>query len=403
MANQGFGGAGNAGGDDFEALARQYWSRWGEMLRGAGVPGAAAPAAPGYPGGAQVAMPGWNEAVAWWSQLAGGSGQPADDAVHLFGSQASGWYAQMQQLAAQFAGRQANAADIVAEWKRALGGTTGNPFADVLRGMHGPGQQGFEQWLAQVSPWLEPLRQSAQGWLDMPAFGFTREHQERWQRLARAQIDYQQHAQAFQTLMAEATQGAFRRFENKLAERSEPGRQLQSARALFDLWIDAAEEAYADFALSPRFREAYGAMTNAQMRLRAAVQREVEQASEALGVPTRGEVDAAHRKIVQLEREIRRLGDLVSGDGRVGDGPPPQGAGPETPLRPATKPGKARTASASASGKRTATAESGPRTTGRATSTPAASKKPASKPPANPARTPTKATGASKSAPRKAR
>jgi len=403
MANQGFGGAGSAGGDDFDALARQYWSRWGEMLRAAGgVPGTApgASVSPGYPGGAQAAMPGWNEALAWWSQLAGGTGQPADEAVRRFGAQASGWYAQMQQLAAQFAGQQASAAEVAAAWKSALGSTGGNPFADALRGMQGPGQAGFEQWLAQVSPWLAPLRQTGQDWLGMPAFGFTREHQERWQRLARAQLDYQQQAGAFQALMAEATQDAFRRFEDKLAERSEPGRQLQSTRALFDLWIDAAEEAYADIALSPRFREAYGAMTNAQIRLRAAVQGEVEQAGEALGVPTRGEVDAAHRKIVQLEREMRRLRDLMSDAGMAGDHPRTPDAGPQTPDRPATKRGRASTAAAA--GKRAAPAKSATQAPDRATSTQAASKKPVSKP-AKASRTPAKATGASRSTPRRAR
>src|SRR5690606_33863069 len=68
---------------------------------------------------------------------------------------------------------------------------------------------------------------------------------------------------------------------------------------------------YADIALSPRFSDVYGAMVNSQMRLRAAVQREVEQAGEAMGVPTRTEVDAAHRKITLLEREVRRLRDLL--------------------------------------------------------------------------------------------
>lgn len=359
MANHGFGaggfppgGFGGPGSEDIESLARQYWSRWGEMLRAGAQPGfqaGAFPAGGGFPGagfanggfaggfpgmagmpgtgfgsGAPEAtgaggatMPGWNEAVAWWSQLAtgAGAGQPADAAVERFNAQARGWFAQMQQLAAQFAGQDASAADIAKTWKRIFGGvgvgTGGNPFGDALRDMQGPGQQGFEHWFQQAAPWLETLQRNAQAQLGTPAFGFTREHQQRWQQLAQAQQDYQQQNQAYQALMAEATQDAFQRFEEKLAERSEPGKQLESARALFDLWIDAAEEAYADIALSPRFRDAYGALVNAQMRLRSAVQREVEQAGEAMGMPTRTEVDAAHRKIVQLERELRRLRDQL--------------------------------------------------------------------------------------------
>src|SRR3546814_8079002 len=86
--------------------------------------------------------------------------------------------------------------------------------------------------------------------------------------------DYQQCTQAYDALMQEATRDAFGLFEDKLAECEEPGRQIQSARALFDLWADAAEDAYAKIALSHEFREVYGKLVDAQMRLRGGVQRE---------------------------------------------------------------------------------------------------------------------------------
>jgi polyhydroxyalkanoate synthase subunit PhaE len=117
--------------------------------------------------------------------------------------------------------------------------------------------------------------------------------------------------------MLKAAQRAFEVFEDKLAERSEPGRQLRTARAMFDLWIDAAEEAYAEIALSPEFRKVYGDLVNAQMRVRSGVQQQVEQVSGMFGMPTRSEVDAAHRKIAQLERELRRLRDAVGAKPRT--------------------------------------------------------------------------------------
>ncbi|MGY0798402.1 class III poly(R)-hydroxyalkanoic acid synthase subunit PhaE [Lysobacter sp. A286] len=361
MANHGFGtggfspggfgsgAGGGSGNDDFESLARQYWSRWGEMLRAApattpSMPGVSAAGFPGggFPGagfagaaspGAAAAMPGWNEATAWWSQLASGGKGPADAAVERFTDQTRGWFAQMQQLATRFAGQDAGATEIAEAWKSILGGAGGNPFADALRDMHGPGQQGFEQWFEQVTPWLEKMQAGGQTWLGTPAVGFTREHQQRWQQLAQAQQDHQQQGRAYQALMAQALQDAFKRFEEKLTECSEPGKKLESARALFDLWIDAAEETYSEIALSPRFREAYGAMVNSQMRLRTAVQREIEQVGEAMGVPTRSEVDTVHRKIVQLERELRRLRDqLASG----ATGSPPTRPSPNNGRAPST-------------------------------------------------------------------
>src|SRR3546814_647672 len=182
----------------------------------------------------------------------------------------------MQQVAAQFGGGQASAAEVAAAWKRAVASAGGNPFADLMRGMRGPGLQGFEQWFEQARPYLDGLRGEALSWLRTPTFGFAREHQGRWQQLALAMADYQQCTQAYDALMQEATRDAFGLFEDKLAECEEPGRQIQSARALFDLRADAAEDAYAKIALSHEFREVYGTLDDAQQRLRGWVERESE-------------------------------------------------------------------------------------------------------------------------------
>lgn len=329
---QGFGaGMGGApGSGDFADAAKQYWSAWGDMMRRAGA--ASAPPAP-----PAAAQPNWNDVAGWWSSLAGAGApaakaSPTDDVDALmqrFNAHAGGWFNQMQQLATQFAGRNASPSDIAGAWRQALGGAAANPFADVFAGMgQQPGQLGFDAWLKQIAPFLQGMQAmqapqaDAMAWLGLPTFGFTREHQERLQRLVQAQLEYQQKNNAYGSLMSEAAQQAFVRFEQKLRDRTEPGKQIASARALFDLWIDAAEEAYAEIALSERFREVYGELVNAQMRLRGAVQREVELMAQLVGMPTRTEMDSTHRKIVQIERELRRMRDMLSahsaGDGTRG-------------------------------------------------------------------------------------
>ena len=311
VGGQGFGMPGDAG-----ALAQQYWKALSEAMRSAG-------------GGARPQDP-WQAAMDSWSQLAGGARRhDAGDVIERFSAQARQWFGMMQQVAGQFAGRSASAEDIAGAWKQAMGGG-GNPFASLFTEMSGRGQSGFDQWYQQVAPMfkgmfggsmfdgslfdasmLGGLRQDAMQWMCTPAFGLHREHQERWQALAEAQIELQQKNDAYNALMLEAGREAFERFERKLAERSEPGRQLQSARALFDLWIDAAEEAYAEIALTSGFRKVYGELVNAQMRVRAGIQREVELIGGLFGMPGRTEVDAAHRKIAELERQLRRLRDAT--------------------------------------------------------------------------------------------
>jgi class III poly(R)-hydroxyalkanoic acid synthase PhaE subunit len=277
---------------DFESLARQYWNAWADLARKP----AAAPS-----------VPGWKEGLQWWSQLAGQGREGIDATVDRMNAQAGQWFGQMQNLAAAFAGRDAAPADIASAWRNALGGAEGNPMADMFRRMSGSEAHGMDAWLAQVQPFLGSLRGETDAWLGLPAFGLAREHQERAQKLVKAQLDYQQRTADYNAQLAKAAKEAFARFERKLAERSEPGRQVESGRALFDLWIDAAEEAWAEIALSAEFRRVYGEMVNAQMRLRLAVQGQIEQVAALLGLPTRSEVNGSHRKLAALEREVRAL------------------------------------------------------------------------------------------------
>jgi class III poly(R)-hydroxyalkanoic acid synthase PhaE subunit len=292
MFKSGFGDTG-----DFEAMARQYWSAWGDAMRQGGIGGNADP---------QPAQQ-WQQAVDWWSRLLPDGRSQANDAVGRFNQQASQWFGQMQQVAAQFAGQDASAREVSQAWRQAMGANgDGNPFTDLFKAMRGQGAHGMDEWLDQVKPYLEGFQQQSQRWQQLPAFGQYREHQERWQALQLAQQDYQQRTDALSALMLKCAQRAFEVFEDKLIGHEEPGRQITSARALFDLWIDSAEQAYAAIALSAEFRKTSGALTNAQMRLRGCIQLEVEHMTALFGMPTRTEIDSAHRKVAELERALRR-------------------------------------------------------------------------------------------------
>lgn len=307
------------GSGDFETLARQYWGMWGEALRGT-VPQA----------GGDAGMQGLRDALGAWTHAASGGQGGFDNVLGHFNRQSGDWFAQMQQIAAQFAGREHAAQDVAQAWQRALGG---NPFQGLFHGMRGPGLQGLEQWNDAAAPWLQNLRHEAASTLGMPAFGFAREHQERLQALGQAQLRWQDALAAYNALMATTSQDAYARFEAKLAEREEPGRQIGSVRALFDLWIDAAEEAYAETALSLDYRKAYGELVNAQMQVRAATQAIAEQTANILGMPGRSELDSAHRKIAELERQLRRIQRKADDDAPV-----PKPAAKSPPAKPAAKP-----------------------------------------------------------------
>ncbi len=153
----------------------------------------------------------------------------------------------------------------------------------------------------------------AKSWLRVPAFGFLREHQEHYQKMAVALVEYQEQTSRYNALIMKASQRGFELFESKLAAREEPGRQIDSLRALYDLWVDAAEEAYAEIALSPEFREVYGELVNAQMRVRSQIQQEVERIATDFGMPTRSELDSIGQRLHDLRREVRNGSGNASG------------------------------------------------------------------------------------------
>ncbi|RMH94483.1 class III poly(R)-hydroxyalkanoic acid synthase subunit PhaE [Lysobacter pythonis] len=319
---------------DFEALAQQYWRGWNEMMRQVAdvahpSPFTSAPgfSIPGFNGPAFAASPfstpgigvsgmgGWQDMLGQWSRLAaslGGQPQPdlagtLNDTFGRFQSQAGNWYGRMQQLAAQVAGQGMGAAEIAAKWKTLLEQNGEGAWLEMFRAMQSPQAHGFEQWYEAVQPLLAGWRSEARGWLGLPTMGLAREHQERLQKLMQAQLDYQDTLAAYRTALAHSAQRAYENFEEKLSEHEAPGLEITSARALFDLWIDAAEDAFSEMALSADYREVYGRMVNAQMKLRQDVQKEIEHATSLIGMPTRTEIESAHRKIAELERAVRRM------------------------------------------------------------------------------------------------
>ena len=171
-----------------------------------------------------------------------------------------------------------------------------NPFTKIFADMRGPHAMGFDKLPNTFAPFLNQMKQEGLSWLHAPAFGFAREHQEHYQKMAAAFVEFQDALGRYNALMLKSSQRSFEIFESKLGEHDEPGRQIDSMRALYDLWVDAAEDAYAEIALSEEFRKVYGDVVNSQMRVRQAMQQEVERMSTDFGMPTRSELNSVHKR-----------------------------------------------------------------------------------------------------------
>lgn len=178
------------------------------------------------------------------------------------------------------------------------------PFAQTVAGIDSASAFGLDhQWQA----WLQAMQHAGMGSLlnQSAAFGITREVQLDQQALAKAMQEYAQLSVRYHGLLQKINTQGIARLQEMLAQRAEPGKQVESLKALYDLWVDAMEEVYAEMALSEEFREVFGAMVNAQMQVRKLQQQQTEQMCRELGIPTRSEVNSLGERVQQLRRELK--------------------------------------------------------------------------------------------------
>lgn len=186
-------------------------------------------------------------------------------------------------------------------------GGANQPFAQAFGGIDSAGAQGFSR---QWQSWMQAAQPNGFGDLSnahgpTPAFGMNREQQMQQQAMADAMLASLQASARYLALIQRSNAQGMERLQDKLVQHAEPGRQIDSLKALYDLWVDAAEEAYAEIALTDEFREAYGEMVNTQMRARQLQQKQTEQICQQLGVPTRSEVSSLGERLQALRREFR--------------------------------------------------------------------------------------------------
>jgi len=301
--------------------AEQYWKGLNEL--GEKFMGANATSGKG---------PSWSEGMEQFAKLySGSSNSNAHEGVFdQVMSQGKGFVSmleKMYQSASQ--GNQATSAiDFAALGQQMLAELAkNNPFSNLpglqipgmqIPGMTGLGMPGMSNTAgfgampnfpgfgsAGLSATFDPKTLSLENFLNMPAFGSNRESQERKQALIKHIGSYMQAMQAYQALQMKSIQMAIERMQGKLEERNEPGRQLDSLKAVYDLWIDALEESFAEVALTKEYQGAYGQLVDAQMRVRANVQKQIELATGEIGMPTRSELEGVHQKLAETRRTLR--------------------------------------------------------------------------------------------------
>ncbi len=161
-----------------------------------------------------------------------------------------------------------------------------------------------ESWGGRVA---DGLHRDMERFLSVPALGYTREAQEQGQEMVRLALEYQRALQAYGMAFRGLGMETFNRLQQRLAERGERREPVTTLRSLYDLWVDASEEAYLELVSTDSYAEVYGRMVNALMAFKHHGRNMVDEAVGAMGLPTRHGLNTLQRRQQELRREVVAL------------------------------------------------------------------------------------------------
>ncbi len=297
---------------DWSELQRSYWENWNDLSRramGLDTP----PANP------------WEQAMDHWRQaVAPGLAQPARGFMDKMLDQGKAFFRMSEGFTRNLQ------PDAGGDWAAALE----RSFGDLQKAFSGPstgdGQESMQKlmafWEMPLDNWqrmlsslsLMPgdlLRNMPHGagsehferFLSAPGLGYTREEQGQQQELMRRLMDYQRALQAYSQFFADLGMHSVECMRKKLLERDDQAKPVDSARQLYDLWVQSCEEVYAEQVSTPRYAQLHGGLVNALMALKRHQGQMVDEALGAMNMPTRSELRTLQDRLQQTRRDNQHL------------------------------------------------------------------------------------------------
>ncbi len=149
--------------------------------------------------------------------------------------------------------------------------------------------------------------------VESPGFGFTREINEKVLKAFDAWTDFRRASTEYQIVLASAWGDIFEQVMRELVKRSEQDTPIKNVRDLMRLWTETADASLEKVFRSEHYVNVQGRLFDAAMNYRLHEQEVIELVLKTGYIPTRSEVDEAHRNIYELRKEVKALKKALKG------------------------------------------------------------------------------------------
>ncbi len=180
---------------------------------------------------------------------------------------------------------------------------------------------GFANLFEGFAPEIKKIRDQ---FLSIPGLGHSRETQDKLQKLIKLWAIYQDNNNEHQSVMSRLNQEALEMMRKKVLKMSKEGKNFDSMRQIYDLWVESNEKAYGDYAFTKEYADLNGRLVNSQMAFRKLSHEINEDVLTAMNMPTSRAMNELERrnyelgkKVKAMEFELKSLKEMVSSKYKV--------------------------------------------------------------------------------------
>ncbi|MCW8976951.1 MAG: hypothetical protein OQL10_14625 [Sedimenticola sp.] len=274
-------------GDDWLAAQQAFWNQWGEKAGASG-------------GDHSAAVNPWEMALnQWWQTLAPSAPELMQELLGKTVAQAK----QLFQLAELFAQNRENSADEF-DWQSAIQQTFGD-LRGIIAGITGAMNPIPEDMLSDSA--IDNSTAYLQRLFSFPGLGIGHRSQAQQREMIARLMTYQKARLAYERFFVDLGNSAVVRLQEKVTQLDSQGERIESARALYDLWVEASESVYAEQVMTPEYVKLYGELINSQMAVKLHMRAMLDDSFTALGMPTTRDFRALEQRAYDDRKVIKQL------------------------------------------------------------------------------------------------
>jgi class III poly(R)-hydroxyalkanoic acid synthase PhaE subunit len=300
--------------EDWMKTQQQYWENWTQMSRRA--LGLEKPAK----------SPLESAMDHWWQAVAPGTTDFNRDFMDKMMGQSKHFYRlaeEYYQNAVESKSWQEAANRTVADLQQMFSESMENLFSgagttgdDALHKMMAFWEMPLDNWQRMVSSLSlmpgdllrnMPHTEGIERFLSAPGLGYMREEEGQYKKLLQRVAEYQRALADYMRFFSNLGLLSANRLREKVQELAEEGRQIESARGLYDLWVGSSEEVYGEQVMTPEYAKIHGRLVNALMAVKQKLSQMVDETLGGLNMPTRRELRTLQDRLQESRREYKAL------------------------------------------------------------------------------------------------